>query len=344
MNAFVYFGIATVARRGSTFFGSPSCMLSSLSRNGHSVRFRFSTSSVQVVSSSSEVKKGNPSFASKILDHFAENYTKNTPTAVRILEDLHSAGEVVRNDHVAFRSFSGDLGIKAIEAPFILTGFQKMEALFFPEKKLRAHWYRPPNPNLPRVFISEIIVDQLSTKSQEIINKYLKEVDPAVSALVPLAAAIEHRPWPMPSAEDYDILSKESEYAGWVLVHDFKINHVTVSVHGMKVYNRLEKLNAFLKEKKYVLNDSSGEIKVSEDGLLKQSSTIADKMEIAFSDGSTRTIPYAYIEFAERLPLPQYQHLPPEQITEELRRDGFEASNADKIFESTYVKQANRSH
>ena len=43
----------------------------------------------------------------------------------------------------------------------------------------------------------------------------------------------------------------------------------------------------------------------------------------------------AYLEFVERKPLPQHEQLPPTQLTERHRRDGFEAASADKIFHST---------
>ncbi|MFO0261979.1 MAG: DUF1338 domain-containing protein, partial [Planctomycetota bacterium] len=50
----------------------------------------------------------------------------------------------------------------------------------------------------------------------------------------------------------------------------------------------------------------------------------------------------AYVEFAERRVLPQFADLPPRQNRRENRRDGIEANNADKIFESTYSTQTER--
>jgi hypothetical protein len=47
----------------------------------------------------------------------------------------------------------------------------------------------------------------------------------------------------------------------------------------------------------------------------------------------------AYIEFAERVVLPQFAHLPPHEVREHHRRDGFEVGNADGIFESTSSRQ-----
>ena len=49
---------------------------------------------------------------------------------------------------------------------------------------------------------------------------------------------------------------------------------------------------------------------VSPDGGLLQSSTVADRVNVCFACGESALVPGAYIEFAERLPLPQFAHLP----------------------------------
>lgn len=53
---------------------------------------------------------------------------------------------------------------------------------------------------------------------------------------------------------------------------------------------------------------------VSPDGLLQQSSTVADSFSFQFSDGVTESVPCSYIEFAERLVLPQYKNLRDEEV------------------------------
>lgn len=54
---------------------------------------------------------------------------------------------------------------------------------------------------------------------------------------------------------------------------------------------------------------------VSPDGLLLQSSTVADSVSFQFSDGITELVPCSYIEFAERLVLPQYKNIPEKEVT-----------------------------
>lgn len=53
---------------------------------------------------------------------------------------------------------------------------------------------------------------------------------------------------------------------------------------------------------------------VSPDGLLLQSSTVADSAPFQFADGITESVPCSYIEFAERLILPQYKDLPEKEV------------------------------
>lgn len=79
---------------------------------------------------------------------------------------------------------------------------------------------------------------------------------------------------------------------------------------------------------------------MSPDGRLIQSSTLADKREVVFADGTSLEVPGSYMEFAERRVLPEFQHLQSDCIEEEHRREGFEVANADAIFESTNLKGA----
>lgn len=53
---------------------------------------------------------------------------------------------------------------------------------------------------------------------------------------------------------------------------------------------------------------------VSPDGLLLQSSTVADSIPFEFSDGVKERVPCSYIEFAQRLVLPQYKDLPDDKV------------------------------
>jgi hypothetical protein len=64
-------------------------------------------------------------------------------------------------------------------------------------------------------------------------------------------------------------------------------------------------------------------------------------VEADFADGTRTNIPGSYVEFAERKVLPSYMGFSG-IVPREYRREGFEAANADKIFESTYKSQTER--
>jgi len=285
-----------------------------------------------------------------ILNALFDPYFESVPEAKKISTAMIQKGIIqhqsdIVNDHIAFRTLGvPNLGINSLEKIFLHYGYEKKDYYFFEKKKLDAYWYAPPSPNYPRIFVSELRVNDLSNTATKIINEYIKDiiVDP-VSLLnldnVEDVASFFYKPlWKVPQLEDYKILLKESEYAAWVLYNRYYLNHYTISVHDLpSTHNTIEKFNDFVESIGITLNTAGGKIKISKDGLLKQSSTIAEVLSASFAGGEHAKISSSYVEFAERLPLPNIKGSKREQ-----RRDGFESSNADKIFESTYTKQTNK--
>lgn len=267
-----------------------------------------------------------------------------------VAENLITEANDIENDHIAFRTIRvPQLGIQSLEKIFLHYGYQKKDYYFFPEKKLNAFWYAPPTPKYPRIFISELRVNDLSPEAQDIIKSYTDQVetDPLDALNLEDAAAVDaflHSSlWRLPSLADYKALAVESEYAAWVIYNRYYLNHFTVSVHNLKEgYNTIEQFNAFLESKGFVLNDAGGKIKRSPDGALQQSSTVAEMIEATFADGQTEKISGSYVEFAERKVLDAFNDLEKAAITRAHRREGFEAANADKIFESTYSEQTDK--
>jgi hypothetical protein len=292
-----------------------------------------------------------------LMERLMAHYKARVPDVDRVLQELVREGVIARgsdieNDHIAFRSLAvPNLGIASLEKVFLRYGYVKRDYYYFAEKKLDAYWYSPPHPRFPRIFISELRVGELSPAAQVVIRKYTDAVtsDPTDGIALddPAAAdAFLHRAlWATPSWSDYELLARESEYASWVMYNRYYLNHFTVSVHNLPAgYATIDDFNAFLLRRGFRLNNSGGLQKVSPDGLLLQSSTVAELVTAEFGDGIERQIPGSYVEFAERRVFPQFAHLPAEQIGREHRRDGFEASNADRIFESTYDAQTRGVH
>ena len=66
--------------------------------------------------------------------------------------------------------------INSFEKIFIKHGYIKRDFYSFKEKKLNAFWYSHPEKNMPRIFISELKVDELSIATQKIIKHYTNQV------------------------------------------------------------------------------------------------------------------------------------------------------------------------
>ena len=291
----------------------------------------------------------------EVLDGLMNRYKERVPDVANIItamidEKIIREADDIENDHIAFRTMGvPHLGIPSLEKIFLHYGYEKRDFYFFPEKKLNAYWYAPPVPHFPRIFISELQVNKLSKEAQQIIFSYTNEVksDPVDGLDLNDAKAVDHflhsALWRVPLLDDYLTLAKESEYAAWVIYNRYYLNHFTISVHNLKKgYDTVALFNEFLEKKGFTLNDSGGKIKISADEALLQSSTVARMVEAEFANHEKRSIAGSYVEFAERKILPQYRHLAGEAINRSHRREGFEANNADKIFESTYSSQTEK--
>ncbi|GHB55411.1 DUF1338 domain-containing protein [Persicitalea jodogahamensis] len=290
-----------------------------------------------------------------VMNGLMRRYQERVPDVNIILDAMVDEGIIpdtgnIENDHIAFRTLGvPHLGIASFEKIFLHYGYQKRDYYYFEGKKLDAYWFSPPEPNYPRIFVSELRVNELSQESQSIIRSYTSEVksDPVDSLDLNNGEAVDaflHQPlWRTPTLSDYLTLLEESEYAAWVIYNRYYLNHFTISVHNLpEGYNTVAEFNEFLEKHGIKLNNSGGKIKESPDGGLLQSSTVAQMLEADFANGEKHMISGSYVEFAERRVLPEYAELPADQIQRQHRRDGFEAGNADKIFESTYTTQTGK--
>jgi hypothetical protein len=174
----------------------------------------------------------------------------------------------------------------------------------------------------PRVFISQLKTKEFSNYLQQTVNDIVSAIpdNSLQSASILTAGNLWDK---SPSHEIYYKLREESEYAAWLYLFGFTVNHFTVSVNHLNKLNTIEKTNSFLKDHGYILNDAGGEIKGTPEQLLEQSSTKASIHSMKFKEG-TFDVPVTYYEFARRYP----------EISGNIY-SGFIAKSADKIFEST---------
>lgn len=256
-----------------------------------------------------------------------KDFVKETPSAERIKELFESRGEEVINDHIAFRTINDPKICKEVMAKvFMDLGYEVAGDYHFAEKHLNAiHLAHPENADLPKVFISELILEDFSTELQDTLRR---EVVDVITERMAFNGNLIFggRPWLMPSYETYQSLRTESEYAGWLYIYGFRANHFTVSVNHLNGFNSIEEVNEFLKENGHTLNASGGEVKGTAEVFLKQSSTTAELVKQAFIEG-VYEVPTCFYEFAERFPMENGELF-----------QGFIADNANKIFESTDMK------
>lgn len=254
-----------------------------------------------------------------------QDYVQLTPSADKIHALLGSGQQDdVINDHIALRTFNLEkINLDKLAAHFIAIGYQESGEYHFAAKKLYAKHFEHPDPTAPKVFISELLVEQCSPMLQAAVHKLVEQIDPAAVTATNFIYSGRH--WQIDQAT-YRLLLEESEYAAWMAVWGFRANHFTVSVNALENFTTLENVNQTLKDAGFPLNTSGGEIKGSPDVLLEQSSTLADEAKVAFTDG-VLSVPSCFYEFALRYP-----------TADGSLYTGFVAASADKIFESTNAR------
>jgi hypothetical protein len=254
-----------------------------------------------------------------------QNYVSVTPSAAKIHALLGSSQQDdVQNDHIALRTFNIEkINLDKLAAHFLALGYKENGEYHFEAKKLYAKHYEHPDPTQPKVFISELLLEKCSPELQAIVHKLVDQID--VAAVTADNFLYSGRHWSIDQTT-YNTLVKESEYAAWVSVWGFRANHFTVSVNALKNFETLVSVNDTLKAAGFALNTSGGEIKGSQEVMLKQSSTLADEAMVEFTDGS-KMVPSCFYEFARRFPMADGTLYP-----------GFVAASADKIFESTNAR------
>jgi len=225
------------------------------------------------------------------------------------------------NDHVALRTFNvGPLGLASLAKPLEEMGYRACGDYRFKAKKLKAKHYEHLDPTLPKIFISELLVEQLSLPAQKVIARLAEQVEK--HSLNSVEFLYSGRPWTL-SIGQYHLLHEESEYASWLAAHGFGANHFTVNVNQLEAFNDVSEVNHYLKSRGFIMNHVGGEVKGSPDVWLEQSSTMADLVSVDLAEAELR-IPGGFYEFAKRYPMPDGSLY-----------SGFVEASADKIFEST---------
>ena len=108
------------------------------------------------------------------------DYIEITPQAKVIKRLFETSDGGVINDHVAFRTFAGTpISLEYLEPLILSMGYQRQESYAFKAKKLRAFSFIHSQPELPKIFCSELLTEQLSQKAQGIISTYTQQIKTA---------------------------------------------------------------------------------------------------------------------------------------------------------------------
>lgn len=301
-----------------------------------------------------EVTNEKERFLVQLFDSLWERYRERMEYVRKYESLIQSHGAMFFNDHIAFRTIALQkplAGIFMISRIFESLGYSSANCYEFPDKHFSSIHYQHTNPRLPKLFITQLKIWELSKPSQRIIERTLKSHRPplenaildALYNIEKASAAEEAKllksmmryfselPWDVPLKKDVLELDKESQYGSWVLVNGYDVNHFTALVdsHGVPSLDDIEKV---VNEMRRAGIPMKKEIEGERGTKLRQSSTEAVTTRVLVRDGSKKTEmswTYAYFEIAQRPLLKN-------PVTGQMERfEGFLGGQAVHLFDMT---------
>lgn len=295
-------------------------------------------------------------FLAELFDTLWDRYRQRVSYVQTYEQVIRKAGATFFNDHIAFRTFACQqphTGIASVSRIFEALGYRAAGSYHFEDKQLSAIHFQHAHPQFPKIFISELKVWELSYTAAEIIHRALASHRSAVAAellaalhrldqadrnrdkLLQQAVSIFHDlPWLVPARQDVAALNATSQYAAWVLVHGYNVNHFTslINSHGVPALDDIEKTIAALSAAGVPMKK---EIEGERGSKLRQSATEAVNIEVDVLDSAApQKMPwsYAYFELAQR------DEYVDSQTGKRVRFEGFLGPQATNLFEMTRVK------
>lgn len=264
-------------------------------------------------------------FAADLLDELWRTYRER----VRYVRDyeavVRDAGGKFANDHIALRTFACQdpfVGIGTLSRLFEALDYVPSGCYQFPDKHLAAIHLQHPSGLLPKIFISELQTWKLPEHARQLIQSYVRthrmpvsdetlarvarcetlDAEDRRTLLARLVREFHELPWNMPERGDVEALNQVSQYAAWVLVHGYNVNHFTslINSHGVESLGDIERTVAALQAAGVPLKS---QIEGAVGSKLRQTATAAVVIDVAVRDGGRQaSMPwtYAYFELAER--------------------------------------------
>jgi hypothetical protein len=275
------------------------------------------------------MKRTSIEITRSLIERLWVQYAQRVPYTSNYIDLLHEKNGNLAIDHVAFRTFNTHTGeqpegIRAIKHILNFLGYKPVSKYKFPKKRLNSAHFEHPDETLPKIFISQLEVNELPDWAQSMIDETVRNTryllsDRSLELLallgdneyLPVEAAdylvddlVQYfrRPWNIPTKDDVLKLNDVSQFGAWVLIHGNAVNHFAVLVNGqgVKQWPDLETtIDALVSAGIPMKEGIEGEL----GSKLRQTATLASKEEVDVKgeNGFEKIVwTYAYLEFAER--------------------------------------------
>ncbi|WP_448267007.1 2-oxoadipate dioxygenase/decarboxylase family protein [Nostoc sp. DSM 114159] len=290
-----------------------------------------------------------------------QEYSARVNHARTYQQMITTAGGTVANDHIAFRSLrllvdtpqgKLNLGIDYLGQLAEALGYVAAGEYTFAQTHLYARHYRHPQQeefNLPKLFISELIVDELPANIAQLIFKTVSSIpnklispltllqkDADFETIAKQLQQVFTRPWQPPQRSVVEKVNRVTQYGAWVLLHGYAVNHFTGYVNGQNTpeypdidttANALANLGVPMKA------EIEGNVAY---GLRQTATQAVTEMVTVLDDNSGAKIQipwtYAYYEIAQR-------YLVEVESGKQQLFDAFLGSNAQQLFEMTRLSK-----
>ncbi len=264
-----------------------------------------------------------------IFEKLWEQYVERVPYARQYADLVIGKGGKVVIDHIAFRTFNVHTGeqpegIRAIKHILNFLGYVPVTKYKFPKKKLNSTHFEHPDETLPKIFVSQLEVNELPDWAQNMINDTVHNTFYLLSdkglellrvleekGVLPVEAAdylVEdivqyfRRPWNIPTKENVLKINDISQFGAWVLIHGNAVNHFAVLVNDQNIeeWPNLEATCNALRTLGIPMKDT---IEGEPGSKLRQTATLASKEEVDVKGEmlfEKMNWTYAYFELTER--------------------------------------------
>ncbi len=287
-------------------------------------------------------------------DRLWQTYRQRLPYVVQYEALMSEHGVQFTNDHIAFRTFARQhpaSGFFSLARILDAAGYRPAGCYHFEDKHLTAVHFQHPIAGYPKIFISQLKTWELPEETQAIIERITAShrplpADRLLSALYRLEDAdtdtyarlldqavdwIERRPWEPPARADIEALNEVSQYAAWVALHGYNVNHFTALINSQygSPIDSIDKTVELLAQAGVPMK---AQIEGTPGSKLRQSATQAVVIDTEVRDGDhVAAMPwtYAYLELAER------GDVVDAETGESRRFEGFLGPQATQLFEMT---------